>query len=374
MQKDSKPKFQSIVLAHTLKPLSDPRMTFKLGMSLYNSCRACVQICGNSNYQEGSLPTELNYYPLFSFRRLSLKRFLSSFKFMYWLAKHKPDLVIVGTHELLVPATLYKLFFGKHAWYDIRENYFKNIVEQPDYPYFLKLLLATYIRLKELVLVPVYDKLLLAEQCYVDQLPFAKNNFVVLENKSVANGLNPVKRKGPQNSYVFNGSISEISGVFRAIRFFKKLKLLDATATLTIIGVVYKQTLHESLARIANDTPGIEYVGSLDFMNHEEIMEVVSRCDFGLMSYEVNESYDGKIPTKLYEYWARGTVIIADKQASWAPLIETTKSGILIDYSNTSEQDLMNILSFDRRTMAPNLKNIASWKHEEDRLISLINN
>ena len=71
-----------------------------------------------------------------------------------------PDLLIVGTHELLVVAVLYKIFSRKKIVYDVQENYLLNITHTDAFPLLLRWPIAMWVRLKEIALAGFFDRFL----------------------------------------------------------------------------------------------------------------------------------------------------------------------------------------------------------------------
>src|SRR6478609_12121995 len=101
-------KKRRIVLASILKPVNETRMFEKMGTTLANTGDYEVFIIGSPETVKTEYPnirfSELSYFP-----RISLKRLIAPWKVFRKLQSIKPELVIIGTHELLVVAMLYRL-------------------------------------------------------------------------------------------------------------------------------------------------------------------------------------------------------------------------------------------------------------------------
>ena len=82
----------------------------------------------------------------------------------------QPELLIVNTHELLIVGILNRILFGTKIIYDIQENYWRNILLTNAFYKPLKPLLAGWVRLKEMSLLPFYHGALLAEKGYEREL------------------------------------------------------------------------------------------------------------------------------------------------------------------------------------------------------------
>src|SRR4030095_84746 len=134
-----------------------------------------IHICG---YQS-PLPDcpEIHFHPLFHFKRISFNRLTAQGKYYQLLLKVKPNAIIVNTYELLLVSLTYSILFNAKLYYDIRENYYRNIAYQPTYPKLLRPALAGPVRLMERLASPFVSHFFLAEKCYVNELSFFKENF-----------------------------------------------------------------------------------------------------------------------------------------------------------------------------------------------------
>src|SRR5436190_24397317 len=114
-------KKRRIVLASLLKPVNDPRMFEKMGVTLAQSDQYEVHIIGypsNTSVSEQNL----HFHQLSKFKRISFGRFTAQLKALQFIIKVKPELLVVTTHELLQVAILIRILFGTKIIYDIQEN------------------------------------------------------------------------------------------------------------------------------------------------------------------------------------------------------------------------------------------------------------
>src|SRR5687768_10146092 len=97
-------KNRTIVIASVLKPVNDTRMFEKMGITLSNTKSYKVHIIG---FAPPSIPaTSIKLHPLKPFKRLSFDRLLAPWKVLRKVLSLKPSLLIITTHELLVPAII----------------------------------------------------------------------------------------------------------------------------------------------------------------------------------------------------------------------------------------------------------------------------
>ena len=151
----------------------------------------------------------------------------------------KPALLIICTHELLWMVLIAKIFLRCPVVYDIRENYFRNILYTNSFPPILRVFIALYVRIKEWITIPVINIFFLAEAGYAKELSFVKNKKVILENKVKKILLPPAKngvRMTRNIHLLFSGTLAPTTGIFVAIDLATKLHALEPNIRLHIVG------------------------------------------------------------------------------------------------------------------------------------------
>ena len=118
-----------IAIVSVLKPVDDTRNYEKVAVTISNTNKYDINIIGFLSKKNPTSPNT-NFFPVFSFPRLSLERFLAPLKVYNILLKLKPELIIVTCAELLIVTCaellvdifLYKILFGCKIIYDVQEN------------------------------------------------------------------------------------------------------------------------------------------------------------------------------------------------------------------------------------------------------------
>ena len=336
-----------IVIASVLKPVNDSRNYEKTAISISKSGNYQVHLVGQKvlNTPMGS---SIIFNPLFSFSRLNIKRFFTSWVFLNYLFRLKPDLVIVTTFELLIPALLYKLIKGKKLIYDVQENYFRNLIYTNSFPFGIKHLLAIGVRTLEYLSSPFIDHYWLAEKNYEKEFSFTKNKHTILENKLLKSSVKPRhKRQDSTLQLLYTGTIAENYGIFEAVELAKKLHKLDSSIRLKIIGFAARKTV---LKRLEKEIEGLDYIslnGGSTFVSHQEILSAIAETDFGLISYRPDKSTENCIPTKLYEQLAHKIPYLISPNPLWLELTNKYKAGIEVDFSNFDAEKVLKRIKED---------------------------
>ncbi|MDQ4141017.1 MAG: glycosyltransferase [Bacteroidota bacterium] len=367
-----------ILLSSMLKPVNDTRMFEKIGSTLAGLPHTEVHIVGFP----GKIPVTtipIIFHPFFYFKRISWGRIKAQWQYWKLLRQIKPDLLIIGTHELLLISFFYKLFHRGKIWYDVRENYFLNLTTQESYSTIIKYQLAYAVRFLEYLTSPFIDQYLLAEKSYASELPFLKDKFIILENKfkRVCPGILqqktiPVKLNLKQVKLLYSGTISQMYGIFEAVELCRQLHQEHAGFSLTIIGYCAIPSTLEKLKTIIKDKPYITLIGGDKLIPHEKIIAQIQQSDLGLLPYQPHPSTFYCTPTKLFEYLANGLPVIVQQNPYWANRVNQYQAGINLDFRAVDSKQLIKQLQ--EQVFFPNgIPAEVFWETDESRLIKLFN-
>ena len=332
---------KKLVIASVLKPVNDSRNYEKTAISINKSGNYQVHLVGQK-VQELPMGGPILFNPLFSFQRASIKRFWVGWTFLRYLFRLHPSVVIITTAELLIPAVFFKMIKGGKLFYDVQENYFRNLWYTNSFPPVLKHIMAVNVRMAEYLTRPFVDQYILAEKNYEKEFSFSKGKIIVVENKlpelSVVR-----KRKEEEGSIrlLYTGTISQSYGVFEAIELAKKLHILDQRIRLTIAGFAAEKVVLEKLKERISGFDFIVLKGGDKFVPHREILNLIVSSQIGLIPYRPNKSTENCIPTKLYEYLAHRLPYMISKNPIWHEITEQYKAGIEIDFLNPEPEKIL---------------------------------
>ena len=325
-------KKRTIVIASVLKPVDDARMFEKMGQTLADTGNHEVHIIGFPSDKSHAYPN-LILHPLQRFPRLGIQRVLAPFRIFRMIREINPDLLIVTTHELLIAAVAVRMMDKTPIIYDIRENYFRNILFLPSFPIFFRPILALWVRAWEKILSPFVNHMIVSEKGYLKELPFTGEGTVVIENKVKRDAIAPHTHTHPGTgmNLIFSGTIAESTGVFTAIQVATTLHESDPEVTLTIIGYcAQRETLQRIMALIA-DRDFIRLEGGDRLVPHDEIMSAIASADFGIIAYPPNPSTRNTVPTKLYEYLGSQLPILLINHPPWMELCAPYGAALIFD-------------------------------------------
>lgn len=364
---------KTIVIASVLKPVNDTRMYEKMALSLSKANKYDINIIGFST-KSITKEKHISFYPIFNFERLTWERALASITYYHKLNVLAPDLIIINTHELLIPTIIYKWFHPAKLIYDVRENHFRNIMFTKSFPFPFRPILAIWVRSKEYLSSLWIDHFFLAEKHYKKEIHFVKKKLTVLENKAII----PTQITSEQlkNSKIiqilFSGTLAESTGVFEAVKLVQKLHKLEPKIRLIIIGYSPKTTVINDINLAIKNSNYISLIGGQTLVDHDQILKEIWRSDFGIIIYPSNKSTINSTPTKLYEYLSNQLPILIQKHHNWDGICASYQAGITIDLANIDTKSLlekMNNLVFYPDGVGEEFL----WTSEEKKLLDCVN-
>ncbi len=359
-----------IVIASVLKPVDDTRMFEKMGSSLASTGKAEVHIIGFPS-ENTPVHHDITFYPLRKFTRLSIRRITVAWSITRLFLQLKPDVIIVSTHELLLGALLTKFVRRSRVIYDIRENYFRNIVYTNAFPSLLRWAVALHVRFKEIATSPFIDHFILAEQGYDLELSFVGPRKAVIENKlkRPAGLVQQIQRRAG-SKLLFSGTLAPSTGVFHAIELAAALHAVDSSISLTIIGYAAKEDVRRRIIEATQDKPFVRLVGISVLVPHTDIIKAIQAADAGIISYPRNRSTESSIPTKLYEYHGCTLPIMIVDHKPWTELCDLWDAAIVIPSLNFDAPEFL--MRFKQTEFYSKLPENVFWEDEQRRLSALI--
>jgi glycosyltransferase involved in cell wall biosynthesis len=359
-------KKRRIVIASVLKPVNDPRMFEKMALTLAHQYE--VHIFGTE--AKADLKEEsVFFHPLLSFGRISVSRLLAPFRLLRKIVALKPSVLIICTHELLWMVLLAKVLVPCRVIYDIRENYFRNILYTNAFPPLLRVFVALYVRCKEWITALFIDRFFLAEAGYARELSFIDDkNTVVIENKLKKIEL-PRETKWSADGNIhllFSGTLAHTTGVFTAIDIARNLHAVDARTRLHIVGFSPMHSVRQEIRRAISEHTFIEFANHTQPIPHIEILRAIQKADVGIIAYPPNRSTVNTIPTKLYEYLGYSLPIILIDHPVWTKMCQPYPAAVTFDPANMNFPALLEALTSIRFYQIP--ADIAFWETEERKL------
>ena len=363
-----------LVIASVLKPVDEVRMYKKFAKSLSRTGKYAVNIIG---FRSQDLPPDasVQFYPLFDFSRLHWRRLTANYTFYCALKKVAPQVLILTTPELYPAAWWYCCRFRVSLVYDVVENYGRNVRHNRGFAAWLTTPLARLTEAVERRLLANSALLLLAERGYAQELQLPDTTPIeVVENKALTPRRVIRRRKlvdGPL-SLIYTGTVSEVYGIELALNLVASLvEQENLLVTLTVLGHVPRATLHRRLQAYARHHPWLTLRTSDVPVPHDDIISLIQRADFGIVSHQPVPSIAHCFPTRIWEYMAYRLPFLLQDHPYWTDYCRPWQCAVPVDFSqpNVSEvkQRMLETTFYPR-----GVPNDIYWDGEAAKLITAL--
>jgi glycosyltransferase involved in cell wall biosynthesis len=356
-----------VVLASILKPVDDTRMYKKMARCLAGTNRFRVSVVGAG--QHPAHHPNIQTKPLGDFGRLSLKRLLAPWRVLLFCFKVKPDVFVATTHELLLVAIANRILFGAKIWYDVQENYYRNIRFGGVFPAWLAPALAGWVRTKERLLMPFFTGAWAAEKCYPEEMPFLKKA-VVIENKALPPALPRRPKSGRPFTFLFSGTLASTTGVFRAVDWVEEIHAIDPAVRLVVAGFCIRESEQKKLIERCAGKSFIELRGITRRIPHTQIEQAIAEADAGIVAYPPSPHTANRIPTKLYEYLAWRVPVVCTAHPVWSELVLRRQAGVITDFSVSNAAQVWADLRHN--SFYPQVPDDVYWHNEAPKLLACL--
>ncbi|QDH80380.1 glycosyltransferase family 4 protein [Echinicola soli] len=365
-------KKTKIVIASVLKPLTDSRAFYKLAISLRETNKYHINIIGFLEKNPPKLEN-IEFMSIFGRDRLHPKRLLVPFRFLSQLLHIRPELVIITTYELLLPALILKPFIGYKLVYDLQENYVKNILFNRTLNKWLKYPAAAYVQIVEKIGKSFVNHYFMAEKCFQQEFPSIKN-YTVLENKHHGNVNNKPAFYLPTTAikFILTGTLTKVYGIEEGIQWFKSIKPYFPHAQLHIVGYAPMADFRSRIRELSASSPDIYLQVSDRPLRQQAIFSAMDKADVLLLPYHSIPSIWSKIPTKIYEALAIKIPMIIPENPLWTALISSHPAGTALDYSHPNLNRLRSMIAQQQFTQPVDEE--VTWESEKPKLLQLVEN
>ncbi len=259
------------------------------------------------------------------------RMFLGTWRVFAKGINEKADIYHFHDPELLLVGVLLKLVTKAKVIYDVHENVKRDIITKSWLPKAARRPLSLMYRLTEKISLPFIDKIVIAEDSYIDNYK-KHNNILALRNYPILSYVRrslEVKTSPPTLVYV--GGISEARGVLELVQSTRLLKLRYENILLILIGQIYLVSLEEKIRKLLEQFDLQDNVRLVGKVKHEEIYDILLGCHIGMAILHPTPNYVESLPTKLFEYMATNLPVIASNFPLWREIVEGNNCGLTVN-------------------------------------------
>lgn len=285
---------------------------------------------------------------------------------------HDPELIIIGF--------ILKWIFKRKIIYDIHELYADSILHKSYLYPFIATILSKIYQIIEKFVLKYFDHIILAEMNY-DKY-YKNNKYTVIQNYALSKSL--INKKSLFNSdesdlnIVYLGGVTKERGIFEILEFVNELKN-DVNLIFHLIGPIIPNSLKLLIEDYLMRNNIKNIVRIYDWLPMTQSHKIMENCDVGLIFLHPIHNYTTSLATKMFEYMAKGLVVIMSDFPLWTEFNNTYKCGLTVDIFNI-KQEKQRILEFFeqknkiksiREKNVETVKNNFLWEIEEKKLLRL---
>jgi glycosyltransferase involved in cell wall biosynthesis len=177
-------------------------------------------------------------------------------------------------------------------------------------------------------------------------LPYGVNLELFSPKKQINQDINNII---PNNKFVmiYAGSINEKRGLDFLINGTKEITKILEDVLLVIIGV--DNNYMEIINKKIKDKNLENYVIIMKHINHDLIPDYLQRSNVCLSFLEINETYSISPPQKIFEYFAMGKPVVANRIPTHNDYIKDGVNGFIINFNELEFRDAILKLYRDKK-------------------------
>jgi glycosyltransferase involved in cell wall biosynthesis len=280
--------------------------------------------------------------------------------------------------ELLIIVPFLKLFTHGKIIYDVHENIRYAILNKEWIPRFIRKPVSFCYRIIEKMVLPCIDKIILAEDSYVNNYKNSSKS-VVIRNYVIQNIRNMDSEYISSPDIIYIGGITEGRGVMEMLESVNLLKDKYKNIKLTMVGPIYSDTLKTRIANLINNYNIVDNVEFTGRVEHEKVYDIILKNSICLSLLHPEPNYIESLPTKLFEYMLCSKPVIASNFPLWKTIVEDNKCGLTVNPFNIKE--ISNAIKYlvehtdEARHMGENgkkaVKEKYNWEGEGKKLLEI---
>jgi glycosyltransferase involved in cell wall biosynthesis len=257
---------------------------------------------------------------------------------------------------------------NKKIVYDVHEDVPRQILGKYWIPELLRRLVAHIFEVYENRQARKIDLIVAATPHIRDRFLKINTNTVDVCNYPLLSEFDIAECLRTKNKVCYIGALTEIRGIKEIVQAVE-----GTSIELHLAGICSPPNFRDELIALK----GWENVKERGFLNRNEIAELVSTSQIGLVTLYPQVNYLDSLPIKMFEYMMAGLPVIASDFPLWKELINENQCGITVNPKdpNAIKETLMHLLndSDTLKEMGKNGKQAAhfkyNWIREAEKLI-----
>jgi len=280
---------------------------------------------GNKNFPRDIKFIALKYYHTKLWRIINLLkiyRFLivnkSYFKIWHF---HDPELLLLV--PLIARLTTMKIV------YDVHEDYHAQILDKNWIPKSIRgIIVRIYSKLERISLKYINLVIFTTDEIgkkYKNSLKVQIENYPFINNKLV------FQREPIKIRFGYLGVMTKIRGVYQMVQAIKILADEHFYTHLDLIGAIRTEKFEGKILKYIHNRQLGKYITYYGHQDYERALELIKRCNVGIVPFLPYENHMNCLPNKLFEYMSFGLAVVASNLPNYTKIVKSSGCGLLMD-------------------------------------------
>ena len=259
---------------------------------------------------------------------------------------------------------------GKKVIYDAHEDLPKQIMDKHWIPAIFRGLISRFFRFFEGYVAKRIAGVISVNEPICDRFKKYNVNVEQIANYPLMNEVLRLERDVAK----IPGQVCYVGGLFPTRGIKEIVQALETVDARLVLAGNFVPASFEAEVRTLKGWEKVDFLGYID---REEIMQILSTSEVGLVTLHPTISYLEALPIKMFEYMSVGTPVLASDFPLWRGIIEDAKCGVCVDRLDPSAiaKGIEFVLSDKARSseMGENGKKAFlekyNWSIEEEKLV-----
>ena len=244
--------------------------------------------------------------------------------------KTKADIYHIHDPEL-IPIGLKLQKSGRKVIFDAHEDFPKQILTKHYIPPFIRKFISKFAEIGEKKFCSNFSGIVGATPFIANKFSTINSNVVNVNNYPKIDELQRIENPGQiTNQVCYIGGISVERGIKEVV---EALTLTKNNISLALAGKFHSAQLEQDMS----SEPGWGKTNFLGFLNREEVKQLLSTTQIGMVTLYPTVSYLDSLPVKLFEYMCAGIPVIASDFPLWREIVLKHNCGLCVDPQSPAE-------------------------------------
>lgn len=374
---------KKVVVLTSVHPFNDTRIFYKECLSLSRNGYEVTLICPSS---EDVSSDEITIKTIKKETKRVKRILFSTMRIILLAMKENADFYHFHDPELIPAGIILRFLRDTNVIYDIHEDNPSVVLERSWIPSAFQKILSLGVDKVEKFVSRYFDALITADDAVANRLKGINSNIIILYNfPDLYFYENCVKRQLFQYKnirLVYIGVISESRGLWLMLDAIKILinDFNIDNLRLHLAGKIFNENVREEFQKIGTTDPIYkEKVVWLGRIPQERVIDLLDKSDIGWIPFLDTEKFLNNIPTKQFEYMARGIPIVGSDLPPIRKYVIEANAGLLAK-PNDPKSHAREIYALIKNKQKANLfgkngmkkvKEEYNWHSQEKKLLSL---